>query len=352
MSQADGLLLGIDIGGTKTAVIAGRAGPGGLRILGRRAFPTEPSSRPWGQTLERAGEECRQLLADSRLVEPPVAAGVSCGGPLDSNAGLLLSPPNLPGWDRVPVVAELARALGCPAFLQNDANACALAEWRYGAGAGTRNMVFLTFGTGMGGGLILDGRLYEGTNDLGGEVGHVRLAEDGPEGYGKRGSFEGFSSGGGIANYARERARDELAAGRAVAFCPDPADLESITARTVGEAAEAGDALAAEILSVSGRWLGRGLSILIDILNPQRIVIGGIFVRCHRFLQPSMAGEIAREALPGAASVCEVVPARLGESIGDFAALSVAVDGMARRASAAYPDPPPAPSSAPAKGIR
>ena len=334
--MTDGLLLGVDIGGTKTAVITGRAGPEGLRVLGRRAFPTEPSSLSWRETLRAVCEESRRLLAEAGA-DPagcPAAVGVSCGGPLDSREGLILSPPNLPGWDRVPVASELADALGCPVFLQNDANACALAEWRYGAGAGTRNMVFLTFGTGMGGGLILDGRLYEGTNDLGGEVGHIRLAEDGPEGYGKRGSFEGFSSGGGIANYARERARGELAAGRAVAFCPDPSDLDSVTARTVGEAAEAGDVLAAEILAVSGRWLGRGLSILIDILNPQRIVIGGIFVRCRPFLQAAMEAEIAREALPGAASVCHVVAARLGESIGDFAALSVAVDGMARRPAA------------------
>jgi len=332
MATTDGLLLGIDIGGTKTAVIAGRAHAEGLQVLARRAFPTEPSTRSWRQTLDTVREESRRLLSDARLEGRPVAAGVSCGGPLDSAAGLLLSPPNLPGWDQVPVVADLQGALGCPVFLQNDANACALAEWRYGAGAGTRNMVFLTFGTGMGGGLILGGRLYEGTNDLGGEVGHIRLAEDGPEGYGKRGSFEGFSSGGGIANYARERARAQLGAGRRVSFCQSTVDLDSITARSVGEAAEAGDELALEILSVSGKWLGRGLSILIDILNPQRIVIGGIFVRCRAFLHASMEAEIARETLPGAAAVCEIVPARLGESIGDYAALSVAVDGLARGA--------------------
>ncbi len=330
MARTGGLLLGVDIGGTKTAVIAGRPARGGLQVVGRRAFPTEPSARSWRETLAEVRQEARRLLAEAGSITAS-AAGVSCGGPLDSGRGMILSPPNLPGWDRVPVVEDLQDALGCPAFLQNDANACALAEWRYGAGIGTRNMVFLTFGTGMGGGLILDGRLYEGTNDLGGEVGHIRLAEDGPEGYGKRGSFEGFASGGGIANFARERVRRELTAGRGVSFCPSAKDLDSITARAVGEAAEAGDPLAAEILAESGRWLGRGLSILIDILNPQRIVIGGIFVRCRAFLEAAMQREIAREALPGAAGVCEVVPAKLGESIGDYAALSVAVDGLARR---------------------
>jgi glucokinase len=230
----------------------------------------------------------------------------------------------------VPITGELGRALGCKAWLQNDANACALAEWRFGAGRGTRNMVFLTFGTGMGAGLIIDGRLYEGTNDLAGEVGHVRLAEDGPEGYGKTGAFEAFCSGSGIAKLARKAAEESLAAGHAPSFCPDRDALPGITAQAVGSAAEAGDALAVRILSDCGRYLGRGLAMIIDIINPQRIVIGSIYARCRAFLQPAMDAEIAREALPAAARVCEVVPAGLGESIGDYACLSVAVDGMAR----------------------
>ena len=331
MADASRVLVGLDIGGTKTAVVAGVTHPEGLRITGRRAFPTDPAARSWSTTLSLICEEVRAILKDEAPGRSPAAVGVSCGGPLDSRRGLLLSPPNLPGWDRVPIVEELQKALGCRTFLQNDANACALAEWRLGAGMGTRNMVFLTFGTGMGAGLILDGRLYEGTCDLGGEVGHVRLAEGGPEGYGKAGSFEGFCSGGGIARLARAGAERWLAAGRAVSFCPDTAALESITSKAVGDAAEAVDPLAQEVLATTGRYLGRGLALLMDILNPQRIVIGSIFIRCRRFLQPSMDAEIAREALPGAARACEVVPAKLDDSIGDYASLSVAVDGLSRR---------------------
>ncbi len=326
------MLVGVDIGGTKTAIVAGTPGAGELRLIGRRVFPTDPAGRSWRAALDQVRAEARAILHDEAPGERPAAIGVSCGGPLDSRAGVLLSPPNLPGWDRVPIVEELQKALGCPAFLQNDANACALAEWRLGAGIGTRNMVFLTFGTGMGAGLILNGNLYEGTSDLGGEVGHIRLAEDGPEGYGKAGSFEGFCSGGGIARLARAEAAKWLAAGRAVSFCSDESGVDSITTKAVGDAAEAGDLLAREVLATTGRYLGRGLALLMDILNPQRIVIGSIFIRCRRFLQPSMDAEIAREALPGAAAVCEVVPAKLGESIGDYASLSVAVDGLARRA--------------------
>ncbi len=321
-----GALVGLDIGGTKTAVVAGMAGSDGLSILGRVSFPTAPESRSWREVLATCVAEARSLV--ERVIGAPAidAVGVSCGGPLDSRGGTILSPPNLPGWDDVPVTRMIADALGCPAFLQNDANACALAEWRYGAGRGTRTMVFLTFGTGMGAGLIIAGRLFEGTNDLAGEVGHIRVSEDGPEGYGKRGSFEGWCSGGGIARLAREAAETELAAGRAPSFCPTRAELPGITARAVGEAAESGDACAISVLATSGRYLGRGLGIIIDIINPERIVIGSIFARCRPFLEPSMEEEIRREALPGAARVCAVVPAALGEEIGDYACLSVAVD--------------------------
>lgn len=323
------MLVGIDIGGTKTAIVAGREGPDGLTVLGRAAFPTAPAERSWQVVLAAAAAEARRLVerhtdAGERLS----GVGVTCGGPLDSRRGLVLSPPNLPGWDEVPVTRELGQALGCPAFLKNDANACALAEWRYGAGRGVRTMVFLTFGTGMGGGLIIDGRLYEGTNDLGGEVGHLKVAEDGPEGYGKRGSFEGFCSGGGIAKLARAAAEERLSRGERVGFCPTAGGLDAISARAVGEAAAAGDPLAREILATSGTYLGRGLALIIDIINPERIVIGSIYARCTRFLQPSMQAAIEREALPAAVRVCSVVPAELGEAIGDYACLTVAADGI------------------------
>jgi glucokinase len=317
------VLAGVDIGGTKCAVVLGRADEReGLEILSRASFPTDSEAGP-PQVLARIAAAARDSLSrlkDSRLER----IGVSCGGPLDSVKGLVLSPPNLPGWDGIPVTRVLSEALGAPAHLQNDANACALAEWKFGAGRGCRNMVFLTFGTGMGGGLVLDGRLYSGANDLAGEVGHIRMAEDGPLGYGKRGSFEGFCSGGGIAQIAKAEAGKRLAVGGQVSFCGDRSGLDGITARHVGEAALRGDPLAREILALSGRYLGRALAILIDVLNPERIVIGSIFGRCLEFLKPAMEESIRAEALPLAAAVCRIVPAGLGEAIGDYAALSIA----------------------------
>lgn len=329
------VLVGIDIGGTKTAVVLGALSrplpdsAAGLSVIERSAFPTD-TRVPWREHLHSIVESIRALMKTAAVKPSDILSiGVSCGGPLDSRAGLILSPPNLPGWDRVPITASLAAALGAPALLQNDANACALAEWLYGAGRGCRNMVFLTFGTGMGAGLILGGRLYEGANDLAGEVGHVRLAEDGPEGYGKKGSFEGFCSGGGISNLAQAVVAEALARGESVSFCPDETAIPSITAQAVGEAAASGDPVAREILAASGRSLGRGLAMLIDVLNPERIVIGSIYVRCREFLQEEMEQEIRREALPLAAGACEIVPAALGERIGDYASLAVAARGLA-----------------------
>ena len=253
------------------------------------------------------------------------AIGVSCGGPLDSRTGVVMSPPNLPGWDNIPIVKLLGDRFGIRTGIHNDANACALAEWKFGAGIGARNMAFLTFGTGLGAGLILDGKLYAGTNDNAGELGHIRLSDFGPVGYGKCGSFEGFASGGGIAQLARVKVSEKHQMGQRVSWCA-PGQLDEITARDVADAAAAGDELALEIYRISATYLGRGLAIVIDLINPEVIVIGGIYTRNREMMEPFVLREIEREALSHARRVCSIRPAALGEQIGDYAALSVAAD--------------------------
>jgi glucokinase len=317
-------VVGFDIGGTKCAVVLGRAGEGCVRILDRVAFPTETSRGP-ERALGRLERETRGVLSKHQLKTADVRGiGISCGGPLDSAHGLILSPPNLPGWDRISINERFNKAFGVPVHLQNDANACAFAEWKWGAGRGTRHMVFLTFGTGMGAGLIMNGQLYSGACDLGGEVGHMRLAEDGPLGYGKKGSFEGFCSGGGLAHLARQQIRDAWANGRTTIICADEKGLEGVTALQVASAARQGDAVALETMETCARYLGRGLAILIDVLNPEAIVIGSIFARQRELLWPTAERIIREEALGLAVGACRVVPAELGEAIGDYACLSVA----------------------------
>jgi glucokinase len=187
------VVIGLDIGGTKTAVVAGdRRG----NVLQRTQFMTEPR-RGFATVFDELKARTRAMLGKH---EGHVAAlSVSIGGPLDILRGVIKSPPNLPGWTDIPLKQLLLDEFGLPVFVEHDGNAGALAEWYFGAGRGFRNIVFITMGTGFGAGLILDGRLYRGTSDVAGEIGHIRVAEDGPDSYGKPGSLEGFGSGSGIA---------------------------------------------------------------------------------------------------------------------------------------------------------
>lgn len=312
------LLIGVDIGGTKCAVVLGNSDP---EVLERTSFPTETGAGS-EQTVEKIIRAVEEFIKKSGP-ERVRAIGISCGGPLDSNKGIILSPPNLPGWDAIPIVDIFKKHFGIPTALQNDANACALAEWKWGAGRGTRNMIFLTFGTGLGAGFILDGRLYSGSNGMAGEVGHIRLESDGPAGYGKKGSFEGFCSGGGIARLAELVIESWNGEGTELTSAFKAG--KQITAKEVCEAAYRGDSAAVEILKVSGRYLGKGLSILIDILNPERIVIGSVYTRCREHLEPYAQSVINDEVLPYSGNACTVVPASLGDKIGDYGCLSIAI---------------------------
>ena len=309
-ADRDQVLLGVDVGGTKTAVCAATASG---EILDRQSFATAGPSDTIGAIISAA----------RALAEHFEAIGVSCGGPLDWEHGLVLSPPNLPGWDQVDVTDQLSEALGAPAWLENDANAAALAEWRFGAGRGCRNMVFLTCGTGMGAGLILDGRLYRGATGLSGEVGHIRLANDGPMGHNKAGSFEGFCSGGGIARLALRM--------RSQPHAPSPLDglgEGELTTRHVAQAADERDAFAQDVIAESGRYLGQALAVIVDLLNPELIVLGPLSWRLgRRWLDPAMR-VLQNEALPSAMATCRIEPAALRESIGDHAAIAVALDRL------------------------
>lgn len=315
-------IIGVDVGGTKCAVTYGQKEGFELHIREKIRFATTDVD----ETIANIVRAVDDVMRKNGLTAGNTAAiGVSCGGPLDSRTGVVMSPPNLPGWDNIPIVKLLGDRFGIRTGIHNDANACALAEWKFGAGIGARNMAFLTFGTGLGAGLILDGKLYAGTNDNAGELGHIRLSDFGPVGYGKCGSFEGFANGGGIAQLARFKVSEKHQMGQRVSWCA-PGQLDEITARDVADAAAAGDELALEIYRISATYLGRGLAIVIDLINPEVIVIGGIYTRNREMMEPFVLREIEREALSHARRVCSIRPAALGEQIGDYAALSVAAD--------------------------
>jgi glucokinase len=327
-------LIGIDIGGTKCSVILGGTTQKGSEtqtskssddffITEKIVFPT-PINDP-NATIKLFLEKVKKLLKKHNLdVNRVQAVGISCGGPLDSQNGIILSPPNLPGWNGIRISDIMENELDLRPVLQNDANACAIAELKWGAGRGMKNFVFLTFGTGMGAGLILNGALYSGTNDMAGEIGHIRMEDGGPVGYGKAGSFEGYCSGGGIAQLGRMKAMEQIQLGRSVVFCPDNNSVQSISAKTIGEFAEKSDPLAQEIFHISGSYLGRGIAILIDILNPEAIIIGSIFIHQKELLLPSALEVIKKEALSVSSNRCKVLPAGLGDKLGDAAALGIA----------------------------
>jgi len=310
-------IVGLDIGGTKFATVEGSALG---EILARTEQPTRVEEG-FPATFQRISQAASERIEAARHAgRTVVAVSVSIGGPLDSARGIIYSPPNLPGWDAVPLRDLLQERLGLPVYVQHDGAAGALAEWRFGAGRGARNLVFLTMGTGLGAGIILNGRVYRGASDSAGEVGHIRIAPDGPEVYGKRGSWEGYCAGPAFARLAREMYPVRWGRG--------------IDTPEVVRLALAGDADALAVVHTVADYFGQGLAILADLLNPEVIIVGSMGVRLGDTLLEPARVAMRREALPGTYAACRVVPAALGERLGDVASLCAAIEGMREPMSA------------------
>src|SRR5215475_6174407 len=312
MGPANQTIIGLDIGGTKTAVVEGSAQ---AQILRREEIATE-ASKPFAETFPRIAALIKKTIEAARQSNrEPLAISVSIGGPLKIAEGVMIDPPHLPGWHRVRLKDRLAEEFpALPVFVEHDGNAGALAEFHFGAGKGRddlRHLVFLTFGTGLGAGLIVNGQVLRGATETAGEVGHLRLAWEGPVGFGKAGSWEGLASGEGLVNLA-----SGMFPGRWSGETP---------IREVVDAMLADDPQALEVAAEAGKWMGRGMALLVDTLNPQIIALGALAVALgDRLLEPARRA-LAEEALPQAVAACEVVPAKLGARIGDVAALMAAL---------------------------
>ncbi len=286
--------IGFDIGGTKCAAVLGKiANTSSLpEIVKKESFATE--NLPPDTVLDRFLHFIEKT-AEEYSVQ---AVGIGCGGPLNSETGEILCPAGLPLWKNVKITEYFERKFGIKTRLMNDANACAVAEWKFGAGKGAKNMAFLTFGTGLGAGLILNGKLYSGANDNAGEIGHVRLTKSGPLGYYKYGSCEGYCSGAGIKRLAEIMGNKERYKNGYAAL------LSKI-----------GDKFCLAVYKKSGEMLGKTLSILIDVLNPELIVIGGVYMRAEELLYPYALKEMEKESLANALSAVRIVPAKLSENV-------------------------------------
>lgn len=309
--------IGLDIGGTKCAATLGKETDDLPQIVDKKYFLTEQKQPK--EILEEFS-----IFIDRYIKEYDInGIGISCGGPLDSAKGIIMKPPSLPLWDNIEIVKYFKDKYGIDTYLQNDANACAVAEWKFGAGKGKKNVIFLTFGTGLGAGLILNGKLYSGTNDNAGEIGHVRLTKKGPLGYFKEGSCEGYCSGSGIARLAKIISKQKQYLASYKEF-EEIVGAENISAKTIAEYARKGNVFCKRVYNVSGKMLGKTLSILIDVLNPQTIILGGVYMRANDLINPSMKKELLKESLLFSLGVVEILPAELAENIGDYAALSIA----------------------------
>jgi glucokinase len=312
-------VLGIDIGGTKLAVGVSNAA-GELLVTDR--IPSN-SGEPSELTLARLIEVSRRAIDKAAVTV--AAAGVGCVGPLDQKTGYVINPVNLRGWKHVPLVDTLRDALRIPVFLDNDANAAALGEHRFGAGKGVANMVYLTVSTGIGGGIIVGHRLYQGENGNAGELGHMSVHFAGrPCGCGNLGCIETYASGTAIAL----RAREAVMAGADSLMPALAGEIAKIDAPVVVEAVRRGDALANRIWDETIVALGSCLTSVIHAFNPHRIVIGGGMSNAGDLLFVPLRAQTKKHAMPMLYDACEIVPAQLGDQVGVLGAVAVGLDGF------------------------
>lgn len=309
-------VLALDIGGTKlaVAVVTGDGVTHGLQIV-----PTHRDQGP-ERVLDRLFALGHRAIAEAGL-GPVAAVGISCGGPLDAAAGILESPPHLPGWIDVPIGPRVSEEFGAPGVLENDATAGARAEHLYGAGVGSRTMVYLTISTGIGGGAVIDGRLHHGSAGNGGEFGHVLVERNGRScSCRRRGCIEAYASGTQIALRARE----------ALAAADEPrstlAGLAEITAAEVAAAAAEGDPLARRIWDETTDLLGSAITDLVNVFEPDLVVLGGGVTRSGAMLIDPIRRHVRDGAMGPAARTAAVEPAALGDAVCVVGAGAVALE--------------------------
>lgn len=315
--------LGIDIGGTN--LVVGAVSVDGSRVIGEHSQPTDAGRGP-DAVVSDLVTMARATIARVAALDPDgevVGVGIGSPGPLDTARGVVLETPNL-GWKEMPLRDRLGAALDLPAVLDNDANCAVLGECWVGAGRGARFAIGMTIGTGIGGGLVLDGRLYHGAGDSAGEIGHMTIDVDGRRcNCGNYGCLEAYASGPAIAMRAVEQLRAGLES-RLTTMSDD--DFAAITAQTVFEAARAGDDVALDVVRDTAHYLGVGLANLLNIFNPELVVIMGGVTQAGDALFEPLQREVARRAFRSAVDSCRIVPGTLTGLAGVYGAAKVFLD--------------------------
>jgi glucokinase len=318
-------VLGIDIGGTN--LVVGSVPADGSSLLALGSEPTQPEL---GATsvLDRLVGLAERTIAQTKHKVPGaeiLGVGIGAPGPLDTKSGIVLLTPNL-GWVNMPLRQIIHDRLGLPAALDNDANCAVLGEWWVGAARGARHAIGITIGTGVGGGLVLEGRLYHGASDVAGEIGHTTIDTEGRRcKCGNYGCLEAYASGPNIAM----RAIEAVEAGAASTLSALVAANQPITAQTVYEAAQQGDELALEVVNDTAKFLGAGIANLLNVFNPQVVVVcGGVTLAGDHLFVP-LRREVARRAFKPAVQACRIVPGELINTAGVYGAARVFLDQTA-----------------------
>ncbi len=322
-----GWVLGIDIGGTN--LVVGAVAEDGSRVVGDHSRPTDPSRGPDAiiHDLIEMADHTRGHLGRIAPGAELMGVGIGAPGPLDTKRGVVLLTPNL-GWVDMPLRDRLAEALGLPAHLDNDANCAVLGESWVGAARGGRYVLGVTIGTGIGGGIVIDGHVHHGASDCAGEIGHMTIDMDGRRcGCGNYGCLEAYASGPAIAMRAIEQVRSGAESSLADLV---GGDLDLVTAQTVYHAATLGDELAREVVRATAQYLGAGIANLVNVFNPDLVVIaGGVTQAGDRLFEP-LRRVVAQRAFKPAVDACQVVPGTLGGLAGVFGAAKVHLERRAQ----------------------
>ena len=297
--------IGIDIGGTKISLVLGTEKG---KVLAQREIFTKTGSRTTA-CIKELVTELQSLITCSGISRKKIAGiGVGCPGAVNSSKGTLPRSPNLPGWAGIPLKRILTKASHLPVFVANDANVAVLGEHLFGAGKNTQDLLYITVSTGIGGGIMINGKLYEGAGSVAGEIGHISIIPEGRKcGCGGRGCLEAYASGTAIARFYRDAKKKKVAG-----------------AIEVGLAARVGDKLAIESYRQAGYYLGIGIANLMNILNPEKIVIGGgVLKSAHRIFWKTMVRSARQHAWPEAFSTAKIVRSQLRGQVGSLGALAL-----------------------------
>jgi len=308
--------IGLDLGGTN---IKGGVVDADGKVLAQGEVPTLANEGP-DAIVGRMAKLAEEMRA--KAPTPPVGVGVGSPGPLDPTTGMLYFTPNMPGWDNYQLGAKLAEKLKLKVVVDNDANVAALAEFRWGAGKGTKTMLLLTLGTGIGGGVIFDGALVNGPRVTAGEVGHIIINDKGPKcGCGNHGCLEAYCGTEGI--LARAKALLELPGTVSILREMSGREYEKLTPALISQAAGKGDGVAISILKETGRLLGVGIASLVNLFAPEIVVLGGGVARAGEFIFMPVREEVRRRAMRPASEWVKVVPAAMGNDAGTVGAAAL-----------------------------